>query len=696
MMPNTRSSRYARGPLASLVGLLALVAAPGAPAVEVSLDFEGCPAEVTGQAGEVKTFEVLVALTTSSNDLGVGAQGWSISLTADGGRIQDISLDGLLVQTSFDSDGNPATPPISPFPLALPDASFPDAQLATMPGGSQGAVSVVVLSSSTLKSTLLAEGTARIARLTVQTTVPDGAGAVTLRFQDGFQGSGLPIKNYINFEGINHVPALGTCAIPVRSLASATLSFEGYPAGLHGAPGEVKSFDVYAVLTTEGNGLGVGAQGWSTSLTADGGAITDIQVDGIVVQTVYDGDGNPATPPVDPYPFDLADSSFADPELATRPSNGKAGAVSVVVLSSSQKKVTLEPEGTVRIARLTVQATIPPPDSPTTLTLRYENGFVGTGQPIKNYVNFEGVNSVPVLGSASVTLDSLPGTALSFDDCPADAQGEPGETRSFDVFADLATSDNALGVGAEGWSISLTAEGGTIEEISADGILAPTVYDDDGDPATPPQEVSFDLGQASFVEAQLAHRPSDGKAGAISVVVLSSSARKRTLAVEGSTHIARLKLTANVPAAASTQVSLSYEDGFQGEGLPIKNYVNFEGLNAHPSLSSCSFQLQPGAAAGHWKRCDSDGSGLNDITDAIVTLNFLFVGLDVAPPCLQALDCDASGKVDISDPIADLSWLFLGGAKPPEPYDACGTLHANAGGTGAICEYDDAAGKCPQ
>ncbi len=73
-----------------------------------------------------------------------------------------------------------------------------------------------------------------------------------------------------------------------------------------------------------------------------------------------------------------------------------------------------------------------------------------------------------------------------------------------------------------------------------------------------------------------------------------------------------------------------------------------------------------------FRRGDADATGTMDITDAIATLSFLFLGLGVLP-CQDAADADDNGSLDISDPIFTLNRLFLGGELIPAPGpDACG------------------------
>ncbi len=73
-----------------------------------------------------------------------------------------------------------------------------------------------------------------------------------------------------------------------------------------------------------------------------------------------------------------------------------------------------------------------------------------------------------------------------------------------------------------------------------------------------------------------------------------------------------------------------------------------------------------------FRRGDPDNSGGADITDAIVTLDFLFAGAD-APVCLEAADTNNDGTVDVSDPIHLLIHLFSDAPALAEPgLENCG------------------------
>jgi outer membrane protein assembly factor BamB len=67
-----------------------------------------------------------------------------------------------------------------------------------------------------------------------------------------------------------------------------------------------------------------------------------------------------------------------------------------------------------------------------------------------------------------------------------------------------------------------------------------------------------------------------------------------------------------------------------------------------------------------FRRGDADGSGKLDLTDAIATLQFLYMGY-TAPTCKDAADTDDSGTLDLTDAISSLQFQFMGGTAPADP-----------------------------
>jgi hypothetical protein len=70
-------------------------------------------------------------------------------------------------------------------------------------------------------------------------------------------------------------------------------------------------------------------------------------------------------------------------------------------------------------------------------------------------------------------------------------------------------------------------------------------------------------------------------------------------------------------------------------------------------------------------RGDANADGNVDLSDAVATLNYLFLGGE-EPKCLDAADADDSGDLLITDAIFHLGVLFLGQGSFPPPSPDCG------------------------
>lgn len=73
------------------------------------------------------------------------------------------------------------------------------------------------------------------------------------------------------------------------------------------------------------------------------------------------------------------------------------------------------------------------------------------------------------------------------------------------------------------------------------------------------------------------------------------------------------------------------------------------------------------APDGAFVRGDSNADGSVNLTDAVVTLQHLFLG-GAEPACLDGADADDSGRVNLTDPVATLLALFRGAGPLPPPY----------------------------
>ena len=123
--------------------------------------------------------------------------------------------------------------------------------------------------------------------------------------------------------------------------------------------------------------------------------------------------------------------------------------------------------------------------------------------------------------------------------------------------------------------------------------------------------------------------------------------------------------TIATPDAATTDVTIVAEGPYRyrltvDDGGPENNTGN--------AFVDVTVSGVPGTP---FVRGDADSSGVIDLTDGVVVLNFLFLG-GPQPACGDAADADDTGEHNITDAIFVLNWLFLGGEAPPEPTPSTG------------------------
>lgn len=107
-----------------------------------------------------------------------------------------------------------------------------------------------------------------------------------------------------------------------------------------------------------------------------------------------------------------------------------------------------------------------------------------------------------------------------------------------------------------------------------------------------------------------------------------------------------------------------------------------------PSLYfSCADVRLVANDVGAFRRGDTNDDGTVDLSDAVRTFEYLFLGAE-PPDCEEAADTNDDGTVDISDGVRTLAWLFTGGEPLPPPGPAsCGD--DPEAGTGPGCaRYD--------
>ena len=91
------------------------------------------------------------------------------------------------------------------------------------------------------------------------------------------------------------------------------------------------------------------------------------------------------------------------------------------------------------------------------------------------------------------------------------------------------------------------------------------------------------------------------------------------------------------------------------------------------SMSLLAGPSPTSAVAADFVRGDVDLSGRVNLTDAIQTARFQFLGAEAGDfMCRDAMDIDDNGSLEITDATVLLSYLFLSGLPVPPPFPECG------------------------
>jgi hypothetical protein len=191
--------------------------------------------------------------------------------------------------------------------------------------------------------------------------------------------------------------SLALAPVAVRAIEF-EMGFEGQPPAIRGSPGESLDLEAFARLTTSKNPSTHGAQGWSFVLHVEGAEIAEVSLEGIRLDTVYTP--KPGTV-IDPSPFDLDRASYAVAELIPPdPKTPGSWAFSAVVLDLRGRRL-LPAEGSAHVARLLIQAVVPPAPGGA-VTLEFAPAAPAGGLPVSTVVTWNAASVTPRLGSAAV------------------------------------------------------------------------------------------------------------------------------------------------------------------------------------------------------------------------------------------------------------------------------------------------------
>lgn len=449
-------------------------------------------------------------------------------------------------------------------------------------------------------------------------------------------------------------------------------------------PGFPARFEAVVRLTTEGITSGPGAQGWSISLVLDGGEAAVVTTAGTVVSEILGPPGS--------------GDSFVNLETT----DDGSGVLAAVVLSLSEEKH-LPPSGTEDILRIFVEADAPEGGT-SEVEFRFEDGLQGSGEPVDNKVAFLGDAVRPATAGGSTEVVSVPDCCRAYllwgfsaervggptgnpeepyapgsvhegllglgELCMA-KDGEivtevvPGREGEASAYLGLVSLMPQPGLAVEAWSVSVALDGDAT--LTEEGTTSSGTSADEA----PEGRRSQGFERTEIVD------PADngGQAGVVSAVILSYDDTTVSLARTGTESVLKLGVRTTVPQPTGEDVVavLRVSDPLVGSGQPVANVITVSGMpfaacNTGDARVALRFTPLEGTpfVRGNSNAADDE----IDLSDAIFTLNWLFMGGE-DPPCVQAADADGDGLVVVSDPIYTLNWLFDGGPDPLAPFPEC-------------------------
>lgn len=127
---------------------------------------------------------------------------------------------------------------------------------------------------------------------------------------------------------------------------------------------------------------------------------------------------------------------------------------------------------------------------------------------------------------------------------------------------------------------------------------------------------------------------------------------------------------------------MTLEGSLTGVEVPLRNLENvITGIAVYGDqliaagsnrFFSELYRLQALPSVRFFVRGDSNDSGTLELTDVLVTLNYLFLGA-ASPTCEDALDTNDSSTLDLTDALLLLNYLFSSGNAPSAPFPDPGT-----------------------
>ena len=591
-------------------------------------------------------FDAMAVLTTNSETV-AGAQGWTVAISSTDCVFTDATTSG----TAADLETNGG--------LRKHADSFEFTELVLNGGG---VVSGVALSFREELVLAPVDSPHAILKLRVHATAPNNDTSCrecTLSFVDGLAGSGEPTDNEVTAQNKAVSASLESETIDI-CLSPFELSFDT-PAALEApVPGATVSGEVKALLSSSLDSAAA-AQGWTIGIRASGCVIASTTTEGTVAALEADGG------------LRKEEDSFEFTEIIL----GGAGVLSEAVLSFSED-TTLQPANSPHtILGLQVEANGPNPAlGCSECTIAYVDGLVGSGEAVDNEITLLNEAVPSSLHSATIDICTTP-FELSFD--------APTQIDESAFTASALLDTTFLGsVGAQGWSIGVSADGCNITGATTSGTAAD--LEENG---------GFRKSVDGFELTDLTTGP--GNEGAVSQVTLSVSDAVTLPSLNRPHTVLSLTVGATLPEFSGdcAPCILSYKDGLAGTSSPVDNEVLFLGeLTRPPTLSAtvdvCNTSTVSGQIPG-----DLNEDGRIDLSDPVRLAGFLFLGTPSVLPCGDGSNTDpgnalladwnGDGRNDIADIVGELGWLFRGRSAHALDIRGDGSTCVPIPGCGVVC-----------
>jgi hypothetical protein len=182
-----------------------------------------------------------------------------------------------------------------------------------------------------------------------------------------------------------------------------------------------------------------------------------------------------------------------------------------------------------------------------------------------------------------------------------------------------------------------------------------------------------DAVQAEYFYMQCDNDPDDGDGCEMVVGMLIDSEPPfdpRTLpGADVYTLLFCADFTISTDATEGSTLSVDFTDGLNGRGnVPISNTVSINNQPEPWKVVSCAVNVA-GGGGRDFIRGDCNFNRRLNVADVSGMLGYLFLGPveGFDPPCLDACDSDDTGVIDVTDATYLLNYLFIAGSPVPPP-----------------------------